>query len=459
MLIAAGFKFKARKLVFGLGIMVLMASMLLSNSSLSGAATTPPPKIILVVVIDALRADHLSCYGYPRKTSPFIDRLEHEATSFTQAITAGGWTGAAVPSILTGVYPTLHQIDVWKKPRNPEVSTIAYLLKRNGYLSALFSNHPALDLLDIKDGFNRIVIMDSTELNSALLTQKVLEWFGENEANHVFAYLHYLGAHSPYLPPEPHKSKFINDPWRFHKNLSIDVNNPNDADPGTIPYPVIEDGITDAGYYIAQYDGAISYTDEQIGRLIEGLKKMGRYDETLLFVTSDHGELLGEHEIYFDHVGCYESNIRVPLLVKYSHNQGRGVRLTRQVSLTDIVPTILDVTQTAMPPYIQGKSLSKLLNDDSAILHPYVYTQKYPQISIRSERWKIIHDGNRFCLYDIVEDPLEIRDLSGVQKGELERLIAVFNMYERERTTPKMQEGTVLSKRQVKILKSLGYLR
>ncbi len=444
--------------IFVAGTMVLIVFLLLFNFP-DGSETTASPQIIVLVVIDALRADHLSCYGYQRETSPNIDSLAREALVFTQAITAGGWTGASVPSILTGVYPYLHEISEWNTPRKPEATTIAQLLKKKGFVSALFANHMALSMVDIMDGFEKTEIRPQDQMTSKHLVQTALDWIGERSGRPVFVYLHFSGAHSPYRPPEPYKSMFLADAWRFERDLPIDEDSPNDADRGSIPYSVIEDGITDAGYYTAQYDGAIAYADEQIGRLIAGLKRLGVYDRTFLLLTADHGELLGEHEIYFDHVGCYEANIRVPLVVKFPNDQGRGKTISRQVSLIDIAPTVLELSGSPIPQSIQGKSLFVLLDNDEEDLHPYVYTQKLPQTSVRGTGWKLISDGASSFLYDLINDPQETHDLAQTQKDRFDELKAVLEMHERQRVHPDQKTYTPVSEKEKRILRSLGYFR
>ncbi len=236
--------------IFVAGTTVLIVGLLLFDFPDQNETTTSP-QVIVVAVIDALRADHLGCYGYQRETSPHIDSLAREAVVFNQAITAGGWTGASVPSILTGVYPYFHQIDQWNSPRNAKAQTIAQLLKKRGFASALFTNHAALGMVDIMDAFDTTLIRDPGQLTSQHLVRTALDWIRERKEGPVFVYLHFSGAHSPYRPAEPYKSLFLNDAWRFERDLPIDEDSPNDADRGSIPYAVVEDGITDAGYYVA----------------------------------------------------------------------------------------------------------------------------------------------------------------------------------------------------------------
>jgi len=255
------------------------------------------PNIILIV-IDALRPDHLSCYGYERNTSPNIDKLAKEGVMFTQAITAGGWTAESVPSTLTGTYSFIHQVRYWNSPRNFTIRTLPQLLNSKSLNSALFTNHHPISMIDIKDGFDLIYIADHSETDDHQLTLKVINWLKENKDKPFFVYLHYKGPHVPYRPPEPYKSKYFYDRFNIKKEIPISKDKSySNWEKGKIPHIVVESNISDVSYYTAQYDGAISYTDDQVGRLIDSLKKFDLLENTLIILIADQGEMLGEHDI------------------------------------------------------------------------------------------------------------------------------------------------------------------
>jgi len=421
-------------------------------------STNPPDPLVVLVVVDCLRADHVGCYGYPRPTTPSIDRLTRDAVRFATAITAAGWTGESVPSILTGTYPRVHRCYDWKSPRYPGAATVAQILKPRGYSAALFSDHATLALVDVMDGFDKVVIGQKPELSPPMVTHRALGWIREHKDRPAFVYLHYSGAHSPYDPPQPYWGMFRHDEYRYSLDLPIDEDSSHDADPGTIPYTVVDRGRTDAGHYEAVYDGEIAYTDEQVGLLVDELRSMGLYEDCLLVVTADHGEMLGEHQIYFDHVGCWEPNIRVPLLVKYPGRRGGGEVENRQVSLIDIAPTILDVAGVGVPEIVQGKSLFPLLDDASAVHHRFVYTTKEPQRSIRSLRWKLLFDGESLALYDLANDPDETRDVSGDHPGKWYELRAVLERHAVVHRPWRATPDPPLSDDDRRALQSLGYL-
>ncbi len=421
--------------------------------------------LVILVVIDCLRADHLHCYGYPRETSPNIDLFASESVRCTQAITAAGWTGASVPSILTGVYPYVHQIRDWTDARNPQIKTIPQLLRSKGFTSTLLTNHSVLKSLDIRDGFDSTLIRLPHELPSDEMTRRALQWIDEKGDNPGFIYLHYFGAHYPYLPPSPYRNSFVSDPYHVVQKLPTGRRGGEpDEERNHIPYVVSENGRNDAGYYLAQYDGAISYTDAQIGTLVRELKRLGVYEDALIILTADHGELLGEHDIHFQHVGCYEGNIKVPLLIKYPYCCRFSNRTeSRQVSLIDVFPTIVGTTDAKIPESVQGKPLPGSKHDTSTINHRAVYaehgyTGRSPHLCIRTDQWKLLSNGHSYFLHDITVDPQEINNMAAVESDVLDELKSVLNSHESATVEPVWEKRPEITPVEKGILRRLGYI-
>lgn len=442
---------------------IIAIGLIFTSVLLHSRNTSSKPNIILIAV-DALRPDHLSCYGYKRDTSPNIDKLAKEGVMFTQAITAGGWTGESAPSILTGTYPFIHQIKKWNMPLNPSIKTLPQLLKPKGFKSALFTNHGAIDMVDIKDGFDLVYVKGWPKINAHQLTLKTIDWIKENKDKPFFVYLHYHGSHAPYRPPEPYKSRYLYDRYRIKKEIAISIAISKNKEhkhgglEGKIPYGAAENNISDVSYYIAQYDGAISYTDAQIAYLMDNLRQSGLLENTLIILTADHGETLGEHNIYFKHKTCYENNIRVPLIIRYPELFPKKKVISCQVSLIDLAPMILEIARIDIPHYIQGRSLLALFKNEKFNLHPYVYTSNYPKTSIRGETWKLIRKPNvSYGLYNLLNDPQEQYNLIYEEKDKFKELKQILEIYEKE--SAKEKEIEPLTDEQKKRLKSLGYLQ
>ena len=420
------------------------------------------PNVILIV-IDSLRPDHLSCYGYERDTSPNIDNLAKEATMFTQAIAAGGCTIESVASILTGTYSFIHYVKWWNMHRDFTIKTLTQYLSSIGFVSALFTDHSAISATDIKDNFNLIYI---TERENALrLTLELTNWVKKNKDKPFFIYLHYHGVHAPYRPPEPYKSKYLYDRFRIRKEIPISNDKTNKyRGKGNIPYIVAENNISDVSYYIAKFDGKISYIDYQVGRLIESLKRLGLLEDTLLILTADHGEMLGEHNIYFTHGNCYESNIRVPLIIRFPKLFPRREIISQQVSLIDIIPTILEIMEIDIPDYIQGKSLLTLFKKNKSDQHVYLYSSNFDPASntasIRSESWKLIRKSNTiYELYNLIDDLQEQHNLINKEQDKFEELKRILEIYEKGSSPFKEKKNKLLTDKEKEILRSLGYLQ
>lgn len=423
---------------------------------------------VIIIVVDALRSDHLGCYGYRRNTSPNVDRLAKEGVMFKQAITAAGWTWESVPSILTGVYSPVHHIKDWNKiPLNPAIKTLPRILKQRNIHSVLFSDTLALGMLDIKDGFDSVFI-EGGSLNMA----KVADWLKGNAGSPFFMYIHFLGSHAPYGVSRGYYSNYLSDEVRIRKEIPIVKKNELVSQNGhrefqglgKIPYLVAQKRISDTGYYVAKYDGAINFTDNSIGDLLKSLKLSGLLNNTMIIITADHGESLGEHNIYFDHANCYEEDIRVPLIIIFPKLFSRGEVISQQVSLVDIVPTVLDIMRIKIPSYVQGKSLMRLLKNKKNNLHPYVYISApgYDglQSAIRSEDWKLIKIDNSYELYNLSSDPQEKFNLINKEEARFEEYKRILEFYHGNKYVS-YAEGKVrfLTDQEKMALKTLGYLQ
>ncbi len=423
---------------------------------------------IILVVIDALRPDHLGCYGYQRNTSPNIDGLSKREVRFTQAITAAGHTIESVPSILTGTHSLTHQVRDYNDLRNPSINTLVRELTAKGYQCVFFSNYAHVKFTGVKDDFQEVYIGEMYEderpiINAHLLTIKVIDWLKTHKNNPFFLYVHYWGSHAPYRPPEPYKSMYLHDEFRGEPKF-VAISNLSLGDKhhgkGAIPYIVAENDITDVNYYISQYDGAISYTDAQIGRLIDNLKKLGLDKNTLIILTADHAEMLGEHDTYFSHGGCYDENIRVPLIIKFPKLSLKGRVISRQVSLIDIAPTILEVAGLDKPSYMQGESLLAIIEPYRTYQTKYVFSSYVQQFALRTKEWKLIKNDSIWELYNLNKDPKEQHNLVYDKPYKFRQLKQVLENWKKHITSLiPARKGPPLTEENKERLRSLEYVQ
>lgn len=428
---------------------------------------------IILITIDALRSDHLGCYGYERNTSPNIDKLAKEGVRFEQAIAAGGWTFESVPSILTGVYSPAHQILDSNNLLNPEVKIIAQILNVADYQCIFWSNHVPLKFLDVKKGFQKTYLMGryknlSVALNNHAFTTKIIHWLkSRHRRSPFFFYIHYFGSHVPYKSPAPYKYMYMHDKFRKKPGFIPISNFKNGTRQyegmGKIPYAVAENNITDPNYYISQYDGAISYTDVQIGRLLHVLKELGMEDNTIIILIADHGEMLGEHGIYFNHCKGYEGNIKVPLIIRFPGLFPKGKVISRQVNLVDIAPTILEIAGITKPYYMQGESLLSFIKPFRRYSKKYSFSFDHLWHTLRMDDWKLIYNGDSHTweLYNLRNDPREEYNLAGKNVAEFEKLKKIFEdfNYKYSSSAVAIKSNITISKDDEETLKSLGYVQ
>lgn len=407
---------------------------------------------VILITLDSLRPDHLGCYGYRRNTSPNIDRLAKAGVAFTQAVAQGFGTLISVPSFITSSYPYMHLTDIKKKCAylNPSTLSLPEILKQNGYETALFNDHPTYfgRIYGIKDYFDTNVELETD--NPKRLTQLVLRWMRKNQNKKFFLWLYYFGPHSPYNSSLPYSGIFYNDNLpRVGKNIPI-ANEDGKEVFGVIPKYIAEDNITDVDYYIAKYDGKIRIVDEQIGLLLEEMKKLHLDKKTIIILISDHGESLGEHNYYFSHGRTlYDELLRVPFIMSSPRIIPKNKRIDAQVGLIDMLPTALDllgidyrkfrnIEGVSLRPYFQGLKLRHKQYAFGGDLIYYIRSQDWKLISNYWKGIKEIQNGtiklgeyfqNADELYNLKNDPLEQHNLINKNNKEFEALKQNLNDY------------------------------
>lgn len=373
------------------------------------------PINVILITLDALRADHLSCYGYIRKTSPNIDQLAKEGALFKQAIAQSPWTVSSLPSIMTSTYPHTHSIMQSNNRLNSTVVPLAKVLKDNGYSTGAISSRHMGDIRGIEIGFD---LLDCDwDIKTDEVTKRAIKYLESNQNKKFFLWLHYFDPHGPYRPPQPYKTRYLNDGFVINKiNRSAPIEMGIGSGDHSVyggfrhiaPY-VIEDNITDVNYYISQYDGEITFVDEQIGILMKELENLSIDKNTLVIITADHGESLGEHELYFVHGTSYEEVIKVPLIVKYGGSIPKGISINYQVQSIDIMPTILDILNIKKPKGIEGINLFSPLRWQKLDFYRKAFSEykgsnRYVAL-IRTNDWKLIY--SILDISDFVEAPLK----------------------------------------------------
>ncbi len=423
-------------------------------------AAPPNSPNVLVIVVDTLRSDHLSSHGYGRLTSPNLDRLAEQGVLFENAFATSSWSPPSHASLLTGRY--LYEHDVDTEPFDGRYPTLADALRARGYRTGAFSANIGQfsrrmgfrqGFTHFEDYFHSLGDMARRTLYGREVEKFVLRRMGfedilwRRRANNVnrsflrwidrarekpfFAFLNYFDVHWPYLPPEPYRNRFThnNNPGGAAKEF-IGRNNPR-MTPGELQ------DVIDA------YDGAIAYVDHHIGQLLAGLRERGLGRNTLVVITSDHGEALGEHDSLDHRNSLYLEQIRVPLVLWGPGRVPAGVRVAQPVSNAALPATLMELIAARNQALFPGTPLNQLwAAPDSYPDWPYPLTE-LSQVpfgsqkrliyhgsmkSLVSPKWHyIVHEKFGEELYAWVNDPGELNNLADTPEGQ--RITSDFAAY------------------------------
>lgn len=342
---------------------------------------------VIVITIDTLRADHLSFYGYRRLTSPTIDQIASDSVAFRWAFSPTSYTVPAHYSLMTGKYPSFHSIQFyngrlpWQKSLE---NTLAEILLKHGFATSAFISSSVLSLKhapQMGKGFleydETMTFHESTreaELRRRAkeTNESAIKWITKHRNQDFFCWIHYMDVHGPYEAPKPYCDRFVREIEGMNaKHLKMVAN----GELGGIPEyqilnPEVEGGKlvtyeTNYYYYLARYDGGICYIDSAIRELVSFLDSIGLYQDLLLIIASDHGEALGENNVYFFHgMTVTLDQIHVPLIIKFPRASGLNSKIIQtQASLIDISPTILDFFGLPSLDFSEEEAVLKGLTD------------------------------------------------------------------------------------------------
>lgn len=412
----------------------------------SGCQSPSRPPNVVLVVVDTSRADHWSCYGYPQTTTPRIDAFAREAIRFTHAYSTSTWTLPAHASLFTGLYPVVHQATQEHLQLDDRFETLAELLHAHGYATAAFSGNPWVSRsTHLNRGFDLMEEMwgrpEAREDGSFphATNRLVFDWLQRKEPQQpVFLFINYIEPHFPYEAPRAYETRFVAPDVSIAERTQAAV---RWTDWYLHPQPFTP---RLAALRTALYDAEIAYADAIVGELLDGLRRAGIYDESLIVITSDHGENLADHG-HVDHVfSLYNSTVRVPLLMRLPQQRKAGTVREDPVQLTDVFATILTATGAASSDTrVSGVDLlAGVMPDDRAILAEYYYPDQAlaafpidqrsnPALDRFRRRLRSIQIGPHKLiwgsdgqdeLYDLVNDSEERRNLIAQEPQVAERL-------------------------------------
>jgi arylsulfatase len=499
---------------------------------------------VLVVVVDALRRDTLGCYGDERVHTPHIDRIAREGALFSRAFTHTPFTWPSFGSLLTGKLPRRHGLmkmaPGYSLPDNETLTTLldwsplepsvhgggeltpddvvagafmtGTLSHGSGLLRGFDAYFEALvghELVDVHSRWSQFragllpwLLMNKVrqKLDRQLVVAEAERWLREHADRRFVALVHLYSTHTPYDPPQEFRAKHLDPAYKgpiqaFYASHREAI----EAE----QYELTEADIAQIrGLYLA----GVEQADADIGRLLATLEELGTLDDTIVVVTSDHGESLGEHGLW-EHNWMYQDNLLIPLVMRWpgavAEGRGipRGVRVPERVHISDVLPTLLSLMGVVPPPSVDdlptdavdrddprllhvldGDDLTPLMHDQRGALERYTLAENGTYLSLQDDRWKLIvrrellapgawegmlgtRDEERTTpelrwpeLYDLQQDPLE---LTNVMPHEVERATALFReLAARIAVLPVREEMVRKSARDVAdeaLFRQLGY--
>lgn len=310
----------------------------------AGCSRTVPEGMrgpVVLIVVDTMRADHLSCYGYARPTSPAMCGLAQDGVRFERAYTTKTTTTPAIASMLTGLYPHRHGVKHLYLVLPQAMTTLAERLHGHGWATGAFVSSFVMvrDFSGFEQGFDvydddvrtREGLRENYQRDAPATVARALTWLRAH-GPHAFLFLHLIEPHGPYAPPSPYLERFA---------LPA-----GGGPPGDMPEYQHLPGVHTVSEYVGRYDGEIATADAAIGELLGGLRALGWYAPATIVLVADHGESLGEEGKWFRHgVSVHDAEARVPLVVKFpsavAEAPAAGTSVATPVSVVDIFPTVL----------------------------------------------------------------------------------------------------------------------
>jgi arylsulfatase A-like enzyme len=444
-------------------------------------STASRPNLVLIV-LDTVRADHMSCYGYSRQTTPEIDAFAADARLYANVLSPGSWTLPSHASMFTGLPGSAHGCNWMHVYLDDRFETLAERLQAAGYQTVGLSSNPILSRSrNFHQGFDTYWTTYNYA-NSLEVNERLGRWFEETRQpdRPFFIFLNYIDAHSPYVPAShllEWSSEDVAEKWK-HKNQNR---------------VMIDHMLTRLDRLSAEeiaelealYDGEIAAADKVVGEFLAFLRDNNLYDNTVIVVTSDHGEHFGEHHMMFHHYSLYEPLVRVPLIIRFPSQFEPGIE-EMLVQSHDVFPTALELAGVAFECRPEHNCRSLVGTDRAkerlavaeylapAASHLVRVKQQRPRgdytmflrriRAMQIGRMKLIqyYPGSAE-LFDLGKDPLETVDLSSDNtsattqlRSQLESWLGSFEHY--QPLPPESGEERPLDEDEIKAMRGLGYM-
>ncbi len=400
---------------------------------------------VVFIVLDTLRADHLSCYGYFRKTDPRISEIAAAGSVFSDFFASGIATGPGFTSIVTGLPPIRngYYITPWNKPNaeqlDDNIPTMAEIFQHNGYQTAAVDN-----LVNFRSHMKHFVrgyeyYMNATgspywvhhHVTAEKINAMVLPWLADRAEPPFFLFLHYWDPHMPYNQPAEYRRLWRHEPGSTNDLQVRRADAGYDYVPGWGRLGDIEENekvIEVEGETFRRsmdlYDGEVSYADAAVGRVHDLLKNKDLLEDTILVITADHGEQLGQHGLW-GHDGLHDAVIHIPLIIRAPGQLPAGKVVEGFAQHADLLPTVMELAGIDdIPDFdgnavvksmdeFEGKPLSRLAAGET--FREKIFAESNNSRAVRDRQWKFIcrMDAQQTEFYHVAADPMECENLAG----------------------------------------------
>ena len=488
-----------------LAIFVVVSSLVIGTTACKAPAPTDDRPNLVMIVLDTVRPDYLSAYGHPRPTSPFLESLVASGRRFDRAYSSSSWTLPAHGSLFTGTVPAVHRANQKERRLADSLPTLAERLGEAGYQTAAFSGNSWVQepsglargfdhFENLMDGYYlpHVERLAKDEAGEIALTPEdhyigssVRTWLTDTREPRrpFFVFVNLVEPHLPYLPDWKTASEFVASKeirWQAIRKYYPDAS----GGPILKRFYARRLPLTEAEWEVLRslYEGEIRAADAVAGAIVEAVDSISDPDDTLVFVLSDHGENFGEHGHFTHLFNLYDTNLRIPLIVRGPGFRPGSVE-PRRVQILDLYPTLLSVAGLAPDPSLRGVDLRSSVPEDrvltASLAYPEISLKNFPAVFSRlgllddykvaldvaiGPRFKLIRYADRSGrlvkeeLYDLLDDPDELRPLSpdAVDAAALERLRGALGGQEAaatDSTSDPLEDPKYLES-----LKALGYI-
>jgi len=345
---------------------------------------------VIIILEDALRADHMSCYGYSKRTTPVKDEFVKNGVTFLYAFAQATETRTSVPSLMTSLYPTAHGVWDWTETLHENYLTLAEIMRNQGFATASFTqNLNSGPSVGLHRGFSTLFDQEMIGHRADDMYNAVLKyWIRKHLDRNFIIFIHLLDPHSPYNPPKDFKKRL--------RNTEAMVPSDDKDSESSVEFSKP----TDKERKIKAYDREILFNDEYFVKLLRWLRKLNLLSTTMITVLADHGEYHGEHGLDKHQPPGYIQVLRVPLIMVYPEKLPKNKRIFQPVQLVDVMPTILDLAEIDTGELLlQGDSLLPLMNGQNmnywnkriSVSDDVIYKSKHSFVSEGSIIYKDWH--------------------------------------------------------------------